>query len=203
VSRARAGACLFALALAGCAAGPPPPDWQLEARAALAAFERHYHEGSTRLAEAEFARARAELAKTGRGDLLARAELVRCAVRAASLELDDCPAFEALRAEAGPEERAYADYLAGRGARAAGEEPLARLVRAGVAFRAGRIVPAEIAAAIETASAQGWRRPLLAWLEVEARRAEAAGEREAAARLRRRIALVLGEGAAERAQPTR
>jgi hypothetical protein len=190
VRRALAAAvCL----LAACASGPPPPEWRLQARAAQAAFERHYLAGDTRLAEAEFARLRAEIAKSGRLDLLARAELARCAVRAASLEFDGCPGFEALRAEAGPEELAYAEYLAGGRERAAGEEPLSRLVAAGVALRAGRIAPAEIAAAIEIASAQGWRRPLIAWLEVEARRAEAAGEREAAAHLRRRIAAVLGE----------
>lgn len=182
-----------ALALAGCASGPPPADWALAARSALAAFERHYLEGNTQLAETEFARLRGEIAKTGRLDLLARAELGRCAVRTASLEFDDCPGFEALRADAGPEELAYAEYLAGRRERAAGEEPLSRLVHAGVALRAGRIAPSEIAAAIGIASAQGWRRPLVAWLEVEARRAEAAGDREAAARLRRRIAAALGK----------
>lgn len=179
--------------LSACAGGPPPPDWQLQARAALAAFERHYLEGDTRLAETEFARLRAQIAKTGRLDLLARAELARCAARTASLEFDGCPGFEALRADAGAEELAYGEYLAGRRTRPAGEEPLSRLVHAGVALRAGAITPAEIAAAVEIASAQGWRRPLVAWLEVAARRAEAAGEREAAARLRRRLAAALGE----------
>lgn len=189
--RRAAGAA--ALLLAACAAGPPPPEWQLEARAALAAFERHYLEGDLRLAGSAFARLRAAVAKTGRPDLLARVELARCALRAASLEFDACPDFEALRADAGAEELQYAEYLAGRRERVPAEEPLAQLVQAGVAFRAGRITPAQIAAAIEIASAQGWRRPLLAWLEVEARRAEAAGEQVAAARLRRRIAAVLGQ----------
>lgn len=182
-----------ALALSGCASGPPPPDWQLEARSALAAFARYHLEGNARLAATEFARLRAQIARTGRLDLLARVELVRCAARAASLEFDECPGFETLRADAGAEELAYAEYLAGRRERAASDEPLSRLVHAAVALRAGTITPAEITAAIEIASAQGWRRPLIAWLEVEARRAEAAGEREAAARLRRRIAAVLAE----------
>ncbi|MDW8469338.1 MAG: hypothetical protein RML56_10565 [Burkholderiales bacterium] len=197
--RALAGA---ALAVAGCASGPPPADWQLEARAALAAFERHFLAGDTRLAEIEFARLRAAIAKTGRIDLAARAELARCAVRTASLDFDDCPGFERLRADAGAEELAYADYLAGRRERAAADEPLSRLVRAAVRLRAGRIAPPEIAEAIEIASAQGWRRPLVAWLEVEARRAEAAGERERAAQTRRRIGFVLGgEGGARGSGP--
>ena len=67
---------------------------------------------------------------------------------------------------------------------------MSRLVAAGVLFRMGRITPAGIAAATDTASANGWRRPLLAWLGVEAARADAAGDRDAAARIRRRIELV-------------
>jgi len=178
--------------IAGCAGGPVPPDWQLDARAALQGFEKHYLEGNTKVAEAEFARAKDEIRKTGRGDLLARAELVRCAARTASLEIDNCPGFEALRREAGAEELAYAEYLAGKGRHVATEDALSRLVAAGVAFRTTTITPAQITAAIDTASSQGWRRPLLAWLEVEAKRVEASGNREAAERLRRRIALVLG-----------
>ncbi len=178
--------------LASCAGGPTPPDWQLDARAALQGFEKHYLEGNAKLAETEFARAREEIRRTGRGDLLARAELIRCAARTASLEIDSCPGFEALRRDAGAEELAYADYLAGKGKHTVTEDALSRLVAAGVAFRTTTVTPAQIAAAIDTASAQGWRRPLLGWLEVEAKRAEAAGDREAAERLRRRIAFATG-----------
>ena len=184
---------LLAIALlAGCAGGPPPPDWQLGASAALRAFQEHYLEGDAKLAEADFARAKEELRRTGRGDLLARAELIRCAARTASLEFDDCPGFEALRDIAGTEERAYADYLAGRAARAAGEDALSKLVAAGVLLKIAAITPAQIAAATETASAQGWRRPLLAWLGVQAKRAQDAGDRETAARIQRRMAIVSG-----------
>lgn len=182
---------LAALALGACASTPPPA-WQLGARDALDAFERHYLAGDTRLAEQEFARARRELSSTGRGDLLARAELVRCAARAASLEFDDCPGFERLRAEAGPEELAYADYLAGRRERPAGDAPLSRLVAAGVRLRSGTATAADVAQAIDTASAQGWRRPLLAWLGAQARRAEAAGDTDGVSRARRRVELILG-----------
>ena len=135
--------------LAACAGGPAPPDWQLNARDALAQFERHYFAGDTQLAEREFAHARAEIARTGRGDLMARAELVRCAARTASLEFDQCPAFEALRADAGAQELAYAEYLAGRGGRAVTEEPLSRLVAAGVQLKTATITPAAIGAAVK------------------------------------------------------
>jgi hypothetical protein len=174
-----------------CAGAPPPPDWQLNAAQSLQIFEQYYLSGDAR-ADAEFARARSELARTGREDLVARAELVRCAVHAASLEFDDCPGFEALRAGARAEEVAYADYLSGRGKRPAGADALSRLVAAGVLLRSGGGTPALMEQAVELASAQGWRRPLLAWLGVLEKRAREAGDNEAAARVRRRIDLISG-----------
>lgn len=203
------------LALAGCASKPAPPAWQSNAHGALAGFSDAYLKGHSAIAQAEFARARDETASTGRPELVAHAELVRCATRVASLEYDNCPGFEALAQDASAAERAYAAYLAGRwqgldaallpaqhraivGAHAAQagksvldaiEDPLARLVAAGALLQAGRITPADIAVATETASAQGWRRPLLMWLGVSAKRAEAAGDTVQLARIQRRIEL--------------
>jgi hypothetical protein len=190
LKRLAAGVAL--LTAAACGGGPPPADWQLNAVQALQAFERNYLAGDSKAADIEFAIARREIARTGRADLVARAELRRCAVRAASLEFDDCPGFETLRADAGKEELAYADYLRGKASHAAAEDPLSRLVSFSVSFRKGDAAPAQIAQAVDLASAQGWRRPLLAWLGVQAKRAEDAGDREAAERIRRRMALVSG-----------
>ena len=61
---------------------------------------------------------------------------------------------------------------------------------AGVLLRQGRASPALVARAVDTASEQGWRRPLLAWLGVQARLAEQAGQTGEAARIRRRMDLV-------------
>ncbi len=184
---------ISAVLLSGCAGGAPQPDWQLNAKAALDSFQQRYLRGDTRAAAAEFERAKAELGSTGNPALVARAELVRCAARAASLEFDNCPGFEKLRADAGAEELAYAEYLAGRGQRAASDDVLSRLVFLGVQFNSGKANPENISTAIDIASAQGWRRPLLAWLGVQEKRAEAAGDREALERVRRRIALVSGK----------
>ncbi len=180
------------LFLSGCAGGPVPPAWQASAKYSLDAFQQAYLRGDTRVADLEFARARAELASTGSPALVARAELIRCAARTASLEFDDCPGFEKLRADAGPEELTYAEFLAGRAERAAAEDPFSRLVFLAVQFKGAKATPENIASAIEISSAQGWRRPLLAWLGVEEKRAEAAGDNAALAAVRRRIALVSG-----------
>ena len=71
-------------------------------------------------------------------------------------------------------------------------DPLSKLVAAGALFKAGRIKPADIETATETASSQGWRRPLLMWLGVSLQRARAAGDGAAVARIERRIALASG-----------
>jgi hypothetical protein len=191
-SLALIGSMWVLLLASGCGGGQQPLDWQSNAASALQAFQRHYFAGDTALAEADFKSARSELARTGRVDLVARAELVRCAVRAASLEFDDCPGFEALRYGARQEELAYADYLAGKGSHRAGDDPLSRLVAHAVSLRSGVIEPRGISAAVDIASAQGWRRPLLAWLGVQEKRASDAGDSETATRIRRRIDLISG-----------
>jgi hypothetical protein len=180
--------------LAGCSSGPVPPDWQANSFTAMQRFTRNYLAGNTAAAEREFSSVKEELSATGRTDLMARAELVRCAARTASLEFDGCPGFEKLRADAGSEELAYAEYLAGRTERAAGDDVLSKLVSFGVKLNGNKIAPPEIASAIDISSSQGWRRPLLAWLGVQEKRAEAAGDREALERIRRRIELVSGKG---------
>lgn len=199
--------------LSACGSTPQPADWQLEAKGSMDRSVAAYLEGNNRVEMAELQRARSQLARTGRADLLATAELLHCATRVASLVFEPCAGFEALRPDALQAQRAYADYLQGRvspqgiallpplqRAAATGDasgvmgatEPLSQLVAAGVMLQAGTITPAVIAQAIETASAQGWRRPLLAWLGVQVQRAEQANNPEEAARLRRRIALVQG-----------
>jgi len=203
--------------LSACAGGPAPPDWQLQAHAALDRSITAYLGGDSRVAAQAFRQARAQLARTGRIDLLARTELLRCAAQVASLDFDACDGFEALRVDAAAPERAYADFLAGAlqpqdiaqlapSQRAVASkdpaqdaapalrdlaDPLSRLVAAGVLMRSGRASPEVVALAIDTASAQGWQRPLLAWLTLQALRADQAGATADAERLRRRIKLVL------------
>lgn len=211
-------ACLLiamVAALAGCAGKPRAPDWEMNAQGALERYVKAYMTGDTRVEASEFDRARKELAGTGQPGLVARAELTRCAMRVASLDLENCEGFERLRADSPAAERAYADYLAGRIAPqdvallppqhravagqggpasvASIDDPLARLIAAGVLFRSNRATPKVLATAADTASKQGWRRPLLAWLGVQAQRAEQAGAVEEAQRLRRRMALVAPE----------
>ena len=203
---------LVAALLAGCASKPLPPDWQANAKGALDASVDDYLKGHTAASNAEFREARAETTATGRADHVAQVELVRCAAQVASLVFEDCPGYAALAPDATPAQRAYAAYLAGQwdgldvallpeqhravvsgGALENIADPLARLVAAGAQFKASRIAPAGIALAVDTASTQGWRRPLLAWLGVQAQRAEAAGDTAAQAAIERRRKLAGGQ----------
>lgn len=201
------------LAVAACSSNPPPPDWPLEAKGSSERALEAWLGGDSRIEAAEFNRARAELARTGQVALVARLELLRCATRVASLVVEPCTGFDALVQDAAPAEQAYARYLAGTAqsadaallpevhrtlfgnaapdaALAAIKDPLSQLVAAGVLFRSGRATPGVVASAVDTASARGWRRPLLAWLQVQQQRVQAAGDANAAAALQRRIDLV-------------
>lgn len=204
---------LVTLLLVGaCSSNPKVPDWQLESKAAIERSLAAYLQGNNRVEALEFERARREVSSTGRIDLVARIELLRCAGQVASLVFTPCTGFERLRQDAADPERAYADYLAGQlrvqdlkllpvsqqAAAAAGADvaavstmvdPLSRLVAAGVMMQSGRASPALLQLAVDTASAQGWRRPLLAWLGAQLVLAEKGGNLDQVERLRRRIRL--------------
>lgn len=206
---------LIACALAACGTKKPSPAWEANAYGSLNSFSNAWLRGDTGIAATEFARARAEVASTGRPDLVARAELVRCAAQVAALDFTPCAGYQTLAQDAAPAERAYAAYIDGRwqdvdagllpehhgpviasGSAAAIEDPLARLVASGALLRAGRMTPDGIRLAVETASEQGWRRPLLAWLGVQLKRAKDAGDAVATAQIQRRIDLAAVESAA-------
>ena len=207
---------VVALCLGACSSAPKPADWQLNARSAMERAVAAYLEGNNRVEAAELAKARFEISSTGRVDLMARAELLACASRVASLVFEPCAGFEKLRPDAPPAERAYADYLAGKlqsqdinllpkeqkisaqaqsiNARTAIDniaDPLAKLIAAGTLLQSGQASPGLAQAAVDAASSQGWRRPLLAWLGVQLKLAEASGDALEAARVQRRMALVL------------
>jgi len=206
---------LVAALLSACGSGPRVPDWQINAASATERASSAYMEGKTSIADREFALARNQVGSTGLPEYAIRVELLRCAVQVASLVFEDCSGFAALAPDASAADQAYARYLAGSAtaadaallpeaqrpvaaaasdtaaaaAAAAIKDPLSRMVAAGALLRANRATPEVMSMAINTASSQGWRRAVLAWLNVQLKRAEQAGDEAEAARLRRRIKL--------------
>ena len=203
--------------LAACSSQPSAPAWQQEAHGASQRALEATLSGHDRVATLEWQSARQAIARTGQPALMARLELLHCAAQTANAMPWACPRFDALRADAAAPEVAYAAYLAGQtlaptqaallpaaqqalalastDAAASAQalqlsDPLARLVAAGVLLRRAQASPAVVQAAVDTASHQGWRRPLLAWLGVQRQWAEHGGQPEVAAALRRRMDLV-------------
>ncbi len=211
-------ALALALLLAACSSAPPPADWKMNAVSLIEHFQTRWLEGDSKTADLALDKARGEIAKTGRLDLLARAELAACGTRAAGLDFTACDGYDKLASEAAANDIAYARFLAGdwRGLdakllpkhyadlvgakddaaanRAVDEikDPLPRLIAAALLFKSSRAEPTTLAGAVETASERGWRRPLLAWLNVEVKRAQAANDSGAVAHLQRRIDLITG-----------
>lgn len=208
-------AALFAIAGAGCGIAPTPA-WQADAHDALEGFTEAYLKGDTKLATRYFAETRAAVAGTGRPDLVARMELIRCGVGTAALDFGACSGYEAVQADSTDADRAYADFLAGKFGNQSGvklppqyediakakdvdaqnralreiRDPLSRLVASGALFRGGRLSPEGVSVAVDAASEQAWRNPLLAYLNVQAKLAEAAGDAPALDAIRKRIELV-------------
>ncbi len=207
---------IAAALLAACGNNPPVPDWQMNAQSSIERSTAAYMSGNARVEAAEYKRAREALASTGRVNLMIRAELIRCATRVASLVFEDCTGYDKLSQDASPADRAYAAYLSGRATAAdaallptqhqpvasassdaaaasaaqAIADPLSKLVASGVLLRASKATPQMLSDAVDTASAQGWRRPLQAWLGVQAMRAKRAGDNAEVQRLQRRINLI-------------
>jgi hypothetical protein len=210
--------CAYALVVAllsACAAKPPVPDWQIEAQSASGRAVKAYLEGERRVAQVEWAKAQREVAATGQPAQMARLALLECAAQTAALELTECPRYNRYAQAAAPAEQAYARYLqAQHGAAdvallpAAQQgvalqllaqaqvvlpqaEPLSRLTAAGVALRAGVIDRQGVEQAMDTASAQGWRRAVMAWALVAQRMAQAAGDTAAVNALALRLQVLL------------
>ncbi|RMX08776.1 hypothetical protein D8I35_06970 [Corticibacter populi] len=216
-------AALGALLLTGCASRAPTPDWQSQAGTALQHAQAAYFDGRGPVHALELALARQQLARTASPQELARLELRQCALQAASLDWQPCTAFEPLRGAAEAPERAYAAYLDGTRLSAAEQallpasqraaaglhqldaaslatvasinEPLSRLLAAALLYRrSGALSPELLQTAVDTASQQGWRRPLLAWL---LRQQSYAQEHQLSAlqeSTRLRIAIIEGQG---------
>jgi hypothetical protein len=210
--------CVGVAVLAACGSTPPPPDWEVDARAALDAYARDALRGRTALADRDLARAIDAVSSTGRPGLVALVQLTRCAIERAALAFDACPDPVATGRDGGAEEHAYAQFLSGHwsglaprdlpetyravvaakddSARLAAlrgiDDRVSRLVACGALMGATRLPPDGMDIAIDAASEGGLRRALLAWLGARERAASLAGDTAAVSRIRARIAVAGG-----------
>lgn len=213
---------LVGVTLAACSQKPPAADWALNAESASDRATQAYLRADQRVQALEWDKARAEVRRTASPQLLARLALMRCAVEHASLEWNECGEYQLLAIDADAQEQAYARYLQalplsaaqiallpeaqqpvaralvnGEGAALAAVKavsaPLSRLLAASVVLRAQGPSAALLVEGVDTAAAQGWRRPLLAWLLLSASQARQVADMENAQRLERRVHVLEGQ----------
>ena len=172
--------------------GPPVPDWKSDSVDFIERYKKHALLGENTLAERYFQQALRATGGAGRVGETGRLWLVHCATHRASLLDDDCSEYADLaKIETSVEDRAYyqfvtlnwngldatklpAQYAAlvkSDPARinaqiAAIEDPLSRLLAASLVTLRGQADHATLVLAMETASRQGWRQPLLTYLKL-------------------------------------
>lgn len=206
---------LTALSLSACGGGTVVPDWQINAQTAMQRYTQYFLQGQVQRADASFSQARKAVATTGNIDAVAHLELVRCGLHTAALDFTPCSGYNQLAAlTRDPADAAYARFISGDwqglnrallppqyaafAAAAAGSDesqpriraisdPVSQLIATGLSIRQGKVDDATLQAAVDTASTQGWRRPLLTYLKLQQQRST---DPTALAALRTRIKLV-------------
>jgi hypothetical protein len=186
---------LFFLFFIACASPSQIPAWKNNATAYLEDYKIGFLTGKEGPNEPHFAKARRELSSGNDLHLLSVAYLTKYALHAASLENFETSEFARLyRLEPTPAHMAYCHLLKGNfsaveptllppqyqgflRAALSGDvkialreissihDPLSRLIACGIWTRYFPSDENLLQMAIQTASAQGWRRPLLAYLE--------------------------------------
>jgi hypothetical protein len=186
---------LFSLLICACASATPVPVWKDKAYRQLDEYKSSFLTGKEASTEPHFVKARRGIAASNDLRLLTIAYLTKYALHTASLEYFDSSEFAKLyRLEPNPTDMAYCHFLKGNfsavdvmrlpahyigilkaasgkdlamAAReiAAIDDPLSRLIACGVWVR---YLPSDetiLQIGVSTASANGWRRPLWAYLD--------------------------------------
>jgi hypothetical protein len=182
------------LLLAGCST-KAVPDWIKTSHNQLESYKKHLLQGRDRLAEISFQKAVSEIKSGGDLRLLQIAYLTRYALQAAVIESFDDQDYRKLEAiEPHPENIHFHTFLKGAFDRVdeqflppqyrqflrackngnpsdidlaitAIEDPLSRLIASGLAVQKQLYREQTINTAIQTASEQGWKKAILAYLK--------------------------------------
>lgn len=209
-------ALISTVLLAACASAPPAPEWAKLSTQSVNQATAAALQGQDRLAQHHWSAAWSQARRTASPEPMARVALIRCAVVQATTLQTSCPDFDALRALAPEADQAYARYLLGMASasdvallppahRAVATailnstepsalattlrntpDPLSRLIAASAVFQQLPSLQV-VGVAVDTASEQGWQRPLLTWLTLQQRLAQEAGQLDLAAQAQQRL----------------
>ena len=182
------------LLLAGCGTAKPAPDWLSAGHSQLENYKKHYLGGQDKIAALEFNDALKEIKKSGDLEVLGRSYLIRMALQTAALQDLTSEEYQKIQAvETSPANENFYAFLQGKieqvdekllpeqyhsfvaALRKQGaserlqaierlDDPLARLIAIGILVRLGQENEALLQKAIATASTEGWKKPLVAYL---------------------------------------
>lgn len=212
-------AALIVVVVAGCAS-KHIPEWKSASFRYMEAFKTHALSGDEQTAEMYFSRAVAEIKKSGDLEVLARAHLLKYALRAAMLDppgdntymvirdmkdsREDAAYFAFLtegpeKADASILPTQYRPLIAAFQRGAQGEvnaaltnieDPLSRLIATGIAVTHGYFNEDTLMLASDTASREGWKKALLVYLAKLESLYRETGDEERALLIEKRIALI-------------
>jgi hypothetical protein len=207
------------LFLAGCGS-KPAPEWISASFNQIERYKMHYMRGPESLAEQSFQRALEEIKSSGDIEIMATAYLIKYAVQTAALEAFDDREYLKLEAIRPTRPYVhYYSFLKGSFTKVDVNElpgqyrhflramqignqvdierevhriddPLSRLVAAGLIVRDGQASEALLNGAVETASRQGWKKPLLAYLKKLELFYDSGKDLKKAAEVRKRLELI-------------
>jgi len=206
--------------LAGCGAGKSPPGWLSAGSSQLDNYKKHYLSGQDKIAALEFNDALQEIKKSGDLDILARSHLIRMALQTAALQdLADADYLKIDALQPSPSNNNFYALLQGKimqvdekllpeqylgfveSLKRQGEgerlpaieqikDPFSQLIAAGILVRLGQENEAVLQRAIATASAEGWKKALLAYLVRLQAYYEGRQERSRASAIEQRLKLI-------------
>ncbi len=208
---------LCILLLQACGGGPKVPDWRKDSINLIEKYKRAELKGEVQRAERYFEQALEAAGSAGKIGETAQLHLIRCATRQASLDYEPCTGYlDHAKFGVNPEDEAYYRFLTNQQDKLDASklpaqyrdfarnsdpakivaslqsisDPLSRLIAASLATASKQTDDAILNLAAETASEQGWRKPLLVYLKLLENRATVKNDKLEAEKLRTRIKLV-------------
>jgi hypothetical protein len=210
------------LGLGGCTSRTIP-QWQTASFNHLETFKQYYLAGDDKNAERYFSKAITEIKKSGRMDILAKGYLTKYAVRAATLETISGTEFLEINSVrpnrinmnfftflTGNFDTVDNDILPPRYKHfiltfqdgtlddlnhdiAKIKDPLSRLIAAGLTIKHGRYNEGTLKIALLAASAEGWKKALVAYLKHLQTLYENTGYTEKAERIQKQLNLLINK----------
>jgi hypothetical protein len=203
--------------LVSCGGGPKVPDWKKDSASLIEKYKKAELKGENLRAEHYFQQALDAAGSAGKLGETARLHLVRCATRQASLDFEACNGYrDHARFGTDPEDEHYYLFLTNQWDRLdsgklpaqyrafvkSGDpaktpaalqgisDPLSRLIALSLVVARKQADDAVLNLAADTASEQGWRKPLLVYLKLLEGRAAMRDDKDGLQKIRARIRLV-------------